>query len=60
MRLHPHFIIQSTEEDLTKKKEDIARRDASRHQKKEKSQAFTASELLLNPFNVNATLILCL
>lgn len=60
IRLHPHFIIQSTEEDLTeKKRQHIEKTEASRHHKK-KNLKLSASELLLNLFNVNAILFLCL
>lgn len=60
IRLHPHFIIQSTEEDLTEKKDDISRRQKPQDTIKRKNLKLSASELLLNLFNVNAILFLCL
>ncbi len=62
IRLHPHFIIQSTEEDSTKKKDDTAKRQKPQDtiKKKEKNAKLSASELRLNLFNVNAILFLCL
>lgn len=61
MRLHPHFIIQSTEEDLTKKKRTCRKDTCLKTPEKGKNDLkLSASELLLNPFNVNPILFLCL